>query len=768
MNDDETLKTSVETSEKSPSAPADIMQASETGTVYSDTIDTLPVQKNEQKNEQQEQTDAEVKKAAEPSGRTKKRTTRKKTEDKQSSEEADKNPQNIKAPKKTRTARKSHDPGDKQQNLPLDGKQTENTETDSSRTPLGDTDQKSAGGERNTDSRDLQEAKELSRTDESKKKQQDIESKKKRKVSQHADTAVQQEVQADTNNQTDRNNQAETNNQSDANSQLDQNNQSESNNQTDQDDQSRKKVVTRRRTKKRKVKIDSPKEDNDRKHSSRGKNTSKVNNRQGGRNSNSNQQNNQNNQYNQNYNQQNNSQNNQNFQSGSKNNNQKFRNKRIEESISNLEPIEDQQGERVSINELINMSVPELREKAIDHGIPKDNLMTMKKQEVVFTILKAHTIAGGTIYAYGSLEILPDGYGFLRSPQNSYLSGPDDIYISPSQIRLFNLKTGDTVAGQIRPPKEGERFFAMLRVESVNFDDPIIAQTRVPFDSLTPLYPDGRLNLENAKGDISTRMINLFCPIGKGQRGLIVSPPRTGKTVLLQKIANSITENQPEVTLIVLLIDERPEEVTDMRRNVDGEVIASTFDEQATRHVQVAEMVIEKAKRYVEHKKDVVILLDSITRLARAYNQAVPTSGKILSGGVDSNALHKPKRFFGAARNIEQGGSLTIVATALIETGSRMDEVIFEEFKGTGNNEIVLDRKMADRRLFPAINIKRSGTRKEELLLTEHELKKMWILRNALNSMEDIELTELLIDKFGKTKNNEAFLRSMNTTGAGT
>jgi len=515
------------------------------------------------------------------------------------------------------------------------------------------------------------------------------------------------------------------------------------------DDQSKKRVVARRKPKKKKVKIESAKEEIERKNAAarRAKNAGRNS---GGKNS---------------------SHTGHSSSSGKNSrgsaHNAKMPNSKIEESISNLEPIEDQQGERLSINELINMSVPELREKAIDHGIPKDNLMTMKKQEVVFTILKAHTIAGGTIYAYGSLEILPDGYGFLRSPQNSYLSGPDDIYISPSQIRLFNLKTGDTVAGQIRPPKEGERFFAMLRVETVNFDDPLIAQTRVPFDSLTPLYPDGRLNLESAKGDISTRMINLFCPIGKGQRGLIVSPPRTGKTVLLQKIANSITENHPEVTLIVLLIDERPEEVTDMRRNVDGEVIASTFDEQATRHVQVAEMVIEKAKRYVEHKKDVVILLDSITRLARAYNQTVPTSGKILSGGVDSNALHKPKRFFGAARNIEQGGSLTIVATALIETGSRMDEVIFEEFKGTGNNEIVLDRKMADRRLFPAINIKRSGTRKEELLLSEHELKKMWILRNALNSMEDIELTELLIDKFEKTKNNEAFLGSMNTTAAG-
>ncbi len=419
---------------------------------------------------------------------------------------------------------------------------------------------------------------------------------------------------------------------------------------------------------------------------------------------------------------------------------------------------------RLSINDLSLKTVPDLRDFAAGLNISRDTLITMKKQEIIFAVLKAHTQSGGAIFAYGSLEILPDGYGFLRSPQNSYLPGPDDIYISPSQIRLFNLKTGDTVSGQIRPPKEGERFFAMLRVEDVNYDDPTVAQTRVAFDSLTPLYPDTRINMETSVGDFSTRMINLFCPIGKGQRGLIVSPPRTGKTILLQKIANAITENHPEISVIVLLIDERPEEVTDMRRNVKGEVIASTFDEQATRHVQVAEMVIEKAKRLVEHKRDVVILLDSITRLARAYNQTVPTSGKILSGGVDSNALHKPKRFFGAARNIEHGGSLTIVATALIETGSRMDEVIFEEFKGTGNMEIILDRKMADRRVFPAINIKKSGTRKEELLLTDEELNKMWVLRKVINPMDDTETTELMIDRMRKTKNNEAFLRSMNTT----
>ncbi len=419
----------------------------------------------------------------------------------------------------------------------------------------------------------------------------------------------------------------------------------------------------------------------------------------------------------------------------------------------------------LSINDLTKLNMKELRTVGSRMGITQDNLLALKKQEVIFAILKAHTEKNGTIYAYGSLEILPDGYGFLRSPQNSYLPGPDDIYISPSQIRLFNLKTGDTVYGQIRPPKEGERFFAMLRVESVNFDNPSVAQTRIPFDNLTPLYPDERLNMETRSGDPSTRMINLFCPIGKGQRGLIVSPPRTGKTVLLQKIANAITENQPEVFLIVLLIDERPEEVTDMQRNVQAEVISSTFDEQATRHVQVAEMVLEKARRLVEHKKDVVILLDSITRLARAYNQTVPTSGKILSGGVDSNALHKPKRFFGAARNIEDGGSLTVVATALVETGSRMDEVIFEEFKGTGNMEIILDRKLADRRLYPAINIKRSGTRREDLLLTDEELQKMWILRKVINPMDDVEIVELLVDRMGKTKNNEAFLRSMNTSG---
>jgi len=425
-----------------------------------------------------------------------------------------------------------------------------------------------------------------------------------------------------------------------------------------------------------------------------------------------------------------------------------------------------EQGEnrsRLSINDLTLMGIKELRELGSKYGINHEEMITFKKQELIFYILKAHTDRGGIIYAYGSLEILPDGYGFLRSPQNSYLPGSDDIYISPSQIRLFNLKTGDTVYGQIRSPKEGERFFAMLRVEQVNFDEPAVAQNRIPFENLTPLYPHERLNLETDTKEISTRIINLFCPIGKGQRALIVSPPKTGKTILLQKIANAITTNHPEVYLIVLLIDERPEEVTDMERTVKAEVISSTFDEQATRHVQVAEMVLDKAKRLVEHGKDVVILLDSITRLARAYNQTVPTSGKILSGGVDSNALHKPKRFFGAARNIEGGGSLTIIATALVDTGSRMDEVIFEEFKGTGNMEINLDRRLADRRTFPAINIKKSGTRKEELLLSDEELQKIWVLRKVINPMDDVEIMELLIDKMMKSKNNDAFLRSMNT-----
>lgn len=418
------------------------------------------------------------------------------------------------------------------------------------------------------------------------------------------------------------------------------------------------------------------------------------------------------------------------------------------------------------INDLTSMNMQLLRALAIQYAFSSDDLAPMKKQELVFVILKAHTENGGTIFASGALEILPDGYGFLRSPQNSYLPGPDDIYISPSQIRLFNLKTGDTVYGQTRSPKDGERFFALLRIESVNFDDPRVAQTRIPFENLTPLYPNSKIHLETVSTEVSTRILDLFNPIGKGQRLLIVAPPKAGKTILMQKIANAITKNHPEVYLIVLLIDERPEEVTEMERSIHAEVISSTFDEQASRHVQVAEMVLEKAKRLVEHKKDVVIFLDSITRLARAYNQTVPTSGKVLSGGVDSNALHKPKRFFGSARNIEEGGSLTIISTALIETGSRMDEVIFEEFKGTGNSEIDLDRKLAERRLFPAINIKKSGTRKEELLLTENELQKMWVLRKVLNPMEDTDIIELLLDRMRKTKTNEAFLASMNAGSA--
>lgn len=420
------------------------------------------------------------------------------------------------------------------------------------------------------------------------------------------------------------------------------------------------------------------------------------------------------------------------------------------------------QDEKLSINELTKMKMNLLRDLAISYGITEEELASFKKQEVIHNILRCHTLKSGLIIASGALEILQDGYGFLRSPQNSYLPSNEDIYVSPSQIRLFNLRTGDTVAGQVRFPKDGERYFALLRIETVNFDEVEKSQRRIPFDNLTPLYPRSKLHLETTTEEISTRILDLFSPLGKGQRALIVAPPRTGKTIFLQKIANAITTNHPEVYLIVLLIDERPEEVTDMERSVNAEVISSTFDEQATRHIQVAEMVMEKAKRLVEHKTDVVILLDSITRLARAYNQTMPTSGKVLSGGVDSNALHKPKRFFGAARNIEEGGSLTIIATALVETGSKMDEVIFEEFKGTGNMEVNLDRKLSDRRLFPAINIKKSGTRKEELLLSEKEMNLMWVLRKFINPLDDTQIIEFLIDKMSKTKNNEAFLNSMN------
>jgi len=414
------------------------------------------------------------------------------------------------------------------------------------------------------------------------------------------------------------------------------------------------------------------------------------------------------------------------------------------------------------------MNLKELKEKKISQllkmadGLNIEGASGMRKQELIFALLQTELEKNGQIYGEGVLEILPDGFGFLRAPDFNYLPGPDDIYISPSQIRSFNLRTGDTVSGQIRPPKESERYFALLKVESVNYEDPEAARGKILFDNLTPLYPEEKFSLETDAENLSTRVMDLLSPLGKGQRGVIVSPPRAGKTIILQGIANSITTNHPEVFLIVLLIDERPEEVTDMQRSVKGEVISSTFDEPAQRHVQVAEMVIEKAKRLVEHKKDVVILLDSITRLARAYNTVVPPSGKVLSGGVDSNALHRPKRFFGAARNIEEGGSLTIVATALIDTGSRMDEVIFEEFKGTGNSELYLDRKLSDRRIFPAIDINRSGTRKEELLLDSNDLNRLWILRKVLQPLNTIDGMEFLYEKIKDTKNNTEFLESMN------
>ncbi|MBA3913721.1 MAG: transcription termination factor Rho, partial [Acidobacteriales bacterium] len=384
-------------------------------------------------------------------------------------------------------------------------------------------------------------------------------------------------------------------------------------------------------------------------------------------------------------------------------------------------------------------------------------------QDLIFKILQAQSEKEGHIFAEGVLEILPDGYGFLRSPDYNYLPGPDDIYVSPSQIRKFDLKTGDTISGQVRPPHEGEKYFALVKIEAVNFESPDEARNKILFDNLTPLYPQERLKLETTRENVSARVMDLLTPLGKGQRGLIVSPPRAGKTMLLQNVANSITTNHPEVVLMVLLIDERPEEVTDMQRSVKGEVISSTFDEPAARHVQVAEMVIEKAKRLVEHKRDVVILLDSITRLARAYNTIVPPSGKVLSGGVDSNALQRPKRFFGSARNIEEGGSLTIIATALIDTGSRMDDVIFEEFKGTGNSEIILERKLVDKRVFPAIDIQRSGTRKEELLIPKEDLSRIWVLRKVLNPLSPVEAMELLIDKLSKTRANQDFLSNMSS-----
>jgi transcription termination factor Rho len=425
-----------------------------------------------------------------------------------------------------------------------------------------------------------------------------------------------------------------------------------------------------------------------------------------------------------------------------------------------LEEYEAYDGEAfLDIADLKEMNISKLTQIAKDLDVP--GATGMRKQELIFKILQAQTEKSGLIFSEGVLETLPDGFGFLRAPEYNYLPGPDDIYVSPSQIRKFDLRTGDTISGQIRPPKEGERYFALIKVEAINFEPPDIARDKVFFDNLTPLYPNEHLRMETNPENLSGRVADLFTPIGKGQRALIVAPPRTGKTMLLQAIANSISENHPEVTLIVLLIDERPEEVTDMQRSVNGEVISSTFDEPASRHVQVADMVIEKAKRLVEHKRDVVILLDSITRLARAHNAVVPPSGKILSGGVDSNALQRPKRFFGAARNIEEGGSLTIIATALVETGSRMDDVIFEEFKGTGNLEIHLDRKLSDKRVFPAIDLQKSGTRKEELLIPKKDLDRIWVLRRVLNPLSPVEQMELVLERLEKTKTNAEFLASM-------
>jgi len=416
----------------------------------------------------------------------------------------------------------------------------------------------------------------------------------------------------------------------------------------------------------------------------------------------------------------------------------------------------------MNLTELKQKPIAELLETANEMGL--ENVSRSRKQDIIFVILKRHAKNGADIYGDGVLEILQDGFGFLRSADSSYLAGPDDIYVSPSQIRRFNLRTGDTVAGKIRPPKDGERYFALLKISEINFSKPESSKNKILFENLTPLFPQDRLELQLGNGsteDLSARVIDLTSPIGKGQRGLIVSPPKAGKTLILQNIAQSITKNNPEVRLIVLLIDERPEEVTEMQRSVRGEVVASTFDEPPSRHVQVADMVIEKAKRLVEHKEDVVILLDSITRLARAYNTVIPSSGKVLTGGVDAHALERPKRFFGAARNLEEGGSLTIIATALIETGSKMDEVIYEEFKGTGNMELHLDRKVAEKRIYPAINVRRSGTRREDLLTTEEELQRMWILRKLLSSMEDVQATEFILDKLKGTKTNDEFFNSM-------
>jgi transcription termination factor Rho len=415
----------------------------------------------------------------------------------------------------------------------------------------------------------------------------------------------------------------------------------------------------------------------------------------------------------------------------------------------------------ISLAELKDKNITDLAKIAKELNIP--GASGMRKQELIFQILRAQTEKNGLIFSEGVLECLPDGFGFLRAPEYNYLPGPDDIYVSPSQIRKFDLRTGDTVSGQVRPPKDGERYFALIKVEAVNFEDPEVARSKIFFDNLTPLYPQERIRLETTKENLTGRVLDMLCPVGKGQRGLIVAPPRTGKTMMLQSIANSVTTNHPEVALIVLLIDERPEEVTDMQRTVKGEVISSTFDEPPQRHIQVAEMVLEKAKRLVEHKRDVVILLDSLTRLGRAYNAVTPPSGKVLSGGIDANALQRPRRFFAAARNVEEGGSLTIIATALIDTGSRMDDVIFEEFKGTGNMEINLDRRLVDKRVFPTIDINRSGTRKDELLLPPDELNRIWVLRKVLSPLSTVEAMELLLGRLSKTKTNGEFLSSMSS-----
>jgi transcription termination factor Rho len=433
----------------------------------------------------------------------------------------------------------------------------------------------------------------------------------------------------------------------------------------------------------------------------------------------------------------------------------------IKKKNMNTQVKEGKNAMSISLAELKDKNITDLAKIAKELNIPGSS--GMRKQELIFQILRAQTEKNGLIFSEGVLECLPDGFGFLRAPEYNYLPGPDDIYVSPSQIRKFDLRTGDTVSGQVRPPKDGERYFALIKVEAVNFEDPEVTRNKIFFDNLTPLYPQGRIRLETTKENLTGRVLDMLCPIGKGQRGLIVAPPRTGKTMMLQSLANSITTNHPEINLIVLLIDERPEEVTDMQRTVKGEVISSTFDEPPQRHIQVAEMVLEKAKRLVEHKRDVVILLDSLTRLGRAYNAVTPPSGKVLSGGIDANALQRPRRFFAAARNIEEGGSLTIMATALIDTGSRMDDVIFEEFKGTGNMEINLDRRLVDKRVFPTIDINRSGTRKDELLLPADELNRIWVLRKVLSPLSTVEAMELLLGRLAKSKTNAEFLASMSS-----